>query len=204
MLINFFYGDKIPNDETLKKMEAQLQLYASDSHVLIARYFFDRYREQKVVTDFPLGSVNIKVQLLREHLRVEVLNARHLKPPDPRSSKFRKKVLKNELRFHEIFLTVRGRDSKYLPAQRRRLLQSTTNLSRSQRNLQWVKSKFKSLRSNLHEASVQLHNSSNDGLCDPYVHLRLVPAQKFMECPKHRTRTQRRTLFPLFDETFDL
>ena len=61
MLINFFYGDKIPNDETLKKMEAQLQLYASDSHVLIARYFFDRYREQKVVTDFPLGSVNIKV-----------------------------------------------------------------------------------------------------------------------------------------------
>ena len=88
VLINFFYGDKIPNDETLKKMEAQLQLYASDSHVLIARYFFDRYREQKVITDFPLGSVNIKVQLLREHLRVEVLNARHLKPPDPRSSKY--------------------------------------------------------------------------------------------------------------------
>ena len=29
VLINFFYGDKIPNDETLKKMEAQLQLYAS-------------------------------------------------------------------------------------------------------------------------------------------------------------------------------
>merc|ERR1712001_369913 len=29
VLINFFYGDKIPNDETLRKMEAQLQLYAS-------------------------------------------------------------------------------------------------------------------------------------------------------------------------------
>ena len=38
--------------------------------------------------EFPLGSVNIRVQLLREHMRVEVLNARHLKPPDPRSSKF--------------------------------------------------------------------------------------------------------------------
>ena len=87
VLTDFFYGDKIPNDETLRKMEAQLQLYASDSHVLISRYLFDRYREQKSVTDFPLGSVNIKVQLLREHLRVEVLNARHLKPPDPRSSK---------------------------------------------------------------------------------------------------------------------
>merc|ERR1719323_753754 len=183
VLINFFYGDKIPNDETLKKMEAQLQLYASDSHILISRYLFDRHREQKAMTEFPLGSVNIRVQLLREHLRVEVLNARHLKPPDPRS--------------------VRIRENKYLPAQRRRLLQSSANLSRSQRNLEWVKSKFKSLRSNLHEASVQLHNSSNDGLCDPYVHLRLLPAQKFMECPKHRTRTQRRTLFPLFDETFD-
>ena len=39
--------------------------------------------------EFPLGSVNIRVQLLREHMRVEVLNARHLKPPDPRSSKHR-------------------------------------------------------------------------------------------------------------------
>ena len=73
-------------------MEAQLQLYASDSNVLIARYLWERHREQKsmqesATQEFPLGSVNIRVQLLREHLRVEVLNARHLKPPDPRSSK---------------------------------------------------------------------------------------------------------------------
>ena len=99
---------------------------------------------------------------------------------------------------------VRVREAKYLPAQRRRLLQSSANLSRSQRNLEWVKAKFKSLRSNLHEASVQLHNNANDGLCDPYISLRLVPSQKFLECPKHKTRVQRRTLFPLFDETFDL
>ena len=159
--------------------------FFTDSHILISRYLFDRHREQKACnTDFPLGSVNIKVQLLREHLRVEVLNARHLKPPDPRSIKLR--------------------ENKYLPAQRRRNLQSTANLSRSQRNLQWVKSKFKSLRSNLQEASVQIHNNANDGLADPYVHLKLVPSQKFMDCPKHRTRIQRRTLFPLFDETFDL
>ena len=184
ILIKFFYADKVPNDETLLKMEAQLQLYASDSHILISRYLFERHREQKAMTEFPLGSVNIRVQLLREHLRVEVLNARHLKPPDPRS--------------------IRIRENKYLPAQRRRLLQSSANLSRSQRNLEWVKSKFKSLRSNLHEASVQLHNNTNDGLCDPYISLRLLPGQKFPECPKHKTRWQRRTLFPLFDETFDL
>ena len=36
------------------------------------------------------------------------------------------------------------------------MLQSSANLTRSQRNLQWVKSKFKSLKSNLHEASVQV------------------------------------------------
>ena len=39
ILIQFFYADKAPNDETLLKMEAQLQLYASDSHILISRYF---------------------------------------------------------------------------------------------------------------------------------------------------------------------
>ena len=88
-MINFFYADKSPNDETLLKMEAQLQLYASDSNVLIARYLWERHREQKNMQEFPLGSVNIRVQLLREHMRVEVLNARHLKPPDPRSSKHR-------------------------------------------------------------------------------------------------------------------
>ena len=54
----------------------------------IARYLWERHREQKVMQEFPLGSVNIRVQLLREHLRVEVLNARHLKPPDPRSGEF--------------------------------------------------------------------------------------------------------------------
>jgi hypothetical protein len=36
------------------------------------------------------------------------------------------------------------------------MLQSSANLTRSQRNLQWVKSKFKSLKSNLHEASLQV------------------------------------------------
>jgi hypothetical protein len=38
VLIQFFYADKAPQDEVLLKMEAQLQLYASDSNVLISRY----------------------------------------------------------------------------------------------------------------------------------------------------------------------
>ena len=37
ILINFFYGDKLPQDETLLRMKAMLQLYAADSSELISR-----------------------------------------------------------------------------------------------------------------------------------------------------------------------
>ena len=77
-------------------------------------------------------------------------------------------------------------------------------LHRSSRNLDWVKSKWMSIKSNLHEASIQLHTASSAGQCDPYVSVRLVPQQRFPFSPKFKTRPQRRTLFPLFDETFDL
>ena len=86
----------------------------------------------------------------------------------------------------------------------RRNRRSTANLYRSSRNLEWVKSKFQSLKSNLHEASIHFHQSTHAGQVDPYVTLRVVPEAAFPHCPKFRTRAQRRTLFPLFDETFDL
>lgn len=91
---------------------------------------------------------------------------------------------------------------KAMSNRRRRM--SAANLYYPPTNLEWVKSKFKSLRSNLHEASMHLHASTNAGQCDPYVKLRLVPESKFTGYPKFQTRPQRRTLFPLFDETFDL
>ena len=89
VLINFFYGDKLPQDETLLKMKSLLQLYASDSSDLISRYLFERHREQNSIQpgDYELGSITIRCQLLKEHLRIEVLNARHLKPPDPISGR---------------------------------------------------------------------------------------------------------------------
>ena len=46
VLINFFYGDRIPQDETLMKMKALLQLYAADSSELISRYLWERHLEQ--------------------------------------------------------------------------------------------------------------------------------------------------------------
>ena len=53
-------------------------------------------------------------------------------------------------------------------------------LHRSSRNLDWVKSKWMSIKSNLHEASIQLHTASSAGQCDPYVSVRLVPQQGWM------------------------
>ena len=90
ILINFFYGDRLPQDETLLKMKSLLQLYASDSADLIAKYLRERYREQLLVKpgEFALGSITIRCQILSEHLRIEVLNARHLKPPDPIASEY--------------------------------------------------------------------------------------------------------------------
>ena len=89
VLINFFYGDKLPQDETLLKMKSLLQLYATDSSELISKYLWERYREQNLIKtgDCELGSITIRCQLLKEHLRIEILNARHLKPPDPISGK---------------------------------------------------------------------------------------------------------------------
>ncbi|XP_040580539.1 protein unc-13 homolog 4B [Lepeophtheirus salmonis] len=187
VLSNFFYGDKLPHDETLLKMKNILQLYASDSSDLIACYMNERYKEQNRTKEFSaLGSITVRLQMLPEHLRVEILNARHLKPPNPVG------------RFQH------SSGSKYVPPTiRRRRMKSLAHLSRSQRNLHWVKSKFKSLKDNIHEKGVQMHSSHNDGLCDPYVCIRLIPGNKFVGCPKLKTKVQRQTLFPLFDETFD-
>ena len=104
VLINFFYGDKVPQDETLLKMKSVLQLYASDSTELISRYLWERHRDQVSIKpgDYNLGSITIRCQLLREHLRIEILNARHLKPPDPMSGIFE---LSNLAFYYNIFYT---------------------------------------------------------------------------------------------------
>merc|ERR1712029_1261164 len=91
MGIEFFYGGgggqggQQPQDETVLKMKRQLELYASDSVELISKYLSERYKKQKEVSpgEFVDGSITVRCQILREHLRIEILNARHLKPPDP-------------------------------------------------------------------------------------------------------------------------
>ena len=103
--------------------------------IFFVRYYWERLREQKCLQtdDYKLGSITVRAQLLKEHLRVEILNARHLKP-------------------HESARAVVENNQKRLPSKRLRA-KSNMNMSRSQRNLDWVKSKFASLKSGLHEVT---------------------------------------------------
>jgi len=42
------------------------------------------------------------------------------------------------------------------------------------------------------------------GKCDPYIKIRLLPEEKFAEIKTPKTHVQKETLFPLFDETFNM
>ena len=85
VLLNFFYGEKIPQDRSLLSTKHLLELFTSDSGSLIKNFYKQRLSDQGSVPVgvFHLGSINICVQFLRSHLRVQVLNCRQLKPVGP-------------------------------------------------------------------------------------------------------------------------
>ena len=78
ILINFFYGDKLPQDETLLKMKSLLQLYASDSSELISRYLFERHKEQVTIL-----KPNFKKFFLKKVFSPEVHPERRVHPRQP-------------------------------------------------------------------------------------------------------------------------
>ena len=65
-----------------------LQLYSASSDDLIFNYYSERFKHQldqqrpsgTETNVYPIGSINIRAIVHETHLRVEVLNARHLKP----------------------------------------------------------------------------------------------------------------------------
>ena len=62
-----------------------VRLYACNARTLTHLYYLARHAEQSaaaVATSLPFGSVTVRALLQRSHLRVEVLNARHLRPVD--------------------------------------------------------------------------------------------------------------------------
>ena len=42
------------------------------------------------------------------------------------------------------------------------------------------------------------------GQCDAYVKIRLLPEEKFVDIKLPKTHVHKETLFPLFDETFNM
>ena len=85
VLLNFFYGDKIPNDASLLTTRRLLQLFASDEESLVQSYYRQRHQDQTGLKPghFPLGSISVKIQYLGSHIRINILNCRHLKPLVP-------------------------------------------------------------------------------------------------------------------------
>ena len=82
VLLNFFYGDKIPQDSHLLTTKRLLELFASDNDHLIVSFYKQRLSDQRALSSgtFPLGSISVKIQFLNKHLRIQILNCRHLKP----------------------------------------------------------------------------------------------------------------------------
>ena len=71
--------------------------------------------------------------------------------------------------------------------------------------LDMIRDKCHSLRLTVTEARQLVHRTASHGMCSPYVTVKLVPGSSgASHSSKVATRCQARTLFPLFDETFDM
>ena len=71
--------------------------------------------------------------------------------------------------------------------------------------MDFIKEKYNSLRLSVSEARQLAHRTASQGMCSPYVTVKLISGSSGgSHLSKVTTRCQPRTLFPLFDETFDL
>lgn len=94
VLLNFFYGNDQPPPQpksghlNVPRTTKLLQLYSATSEDLIQNYYSERFRYQleqqhpngSETSVYPIGSINVRAIVHETHLRIEVLNARHLKP----------------------------------------------------------------------------------------------------------------------------
>ncbi|XP_071625523.1 protein unc-13 homolog 4B isoform X1 [Temnothorax longispinosus] len=64
--------------------------------------------------------------------------------------------------------------------------------------------KLSTLERKLHSKSKQRVKEGKTSKCDSYVKVRLLPEEKFAEIKAPKTRVQKETIFPLFDETFNI
>ncbi|KAL6446334.1 hypothetical protein ACFW04_001140 [Cataglyphis niger] len=64
--------------------------------------------------------------------------------------------------------------------------------------------KLSTLERKLHSKSKQRLKEGKTSKCDSYIKIRLLPDEKFADIKAPKTHVQKETLFPLFDETFNI
>ena len=69
VLLNFFYGEKIPTDSNLVSTRRLLELFSADSATLVDSFYRERWQEQNKNVSCPRGSVAVKLQNTGSHLR---------------------------------------------------------------------------------------------------------------------------------------
>ena len=86
-----------------------------------------------------------------------------------------------------------------------RLNKSLHNLGSADNKTDFIRDKCFSFRLSVTEARQLVHRAANNGMCSPYVTVKIVPGTHGQpEFAKVTTKCQPRTLYPQFDEVFDL
>lgn len=75
-------GNKLQNNEILSQIERLLQLHGMETTDLIMQVHLARVNEQREMVSATNGLLTIRMQFVHDTLRVEVMNARNLKPMD--------------------------------------------------------------------------------------------------------------------------
>ncbi|XP_063220892.1 protein unc-13 homolog 4B isoform X3 [Bacillus rossius redtenbacheri] len=131
ILVGFFrQGDECDSagqdSEVLRRIQHLLMVHGLETGELVLQYFLERLPCQDDPDTPSLGLLTVRLQLVEDTLRVEVMSARNIRAMD------------------------------------------------------------------------------SNGACDPYVKIHLLPEEKFADVASLRTKTHKKTLFPLFDETFTI
>nr|CAD7408512.1 unnamed protein product [Timema cristinae] len=87
VLVSFFrQGDESEsrewNNEVLQKMEHLLLVHGLETSELIHQYFKERLMAQRDLETPSLGILTIRLQFVEDILRVEIMNARNIRPMD--------------------------------------------------------------------------------------------------------------------------
>ena len=69
VLLNFFYGDKIPADGNLVSTRRLLELFSADPATLVNSFYKERWEEQNRSAECPIGSISVKLLNTGTHLR---------------------------------------------------------------------------------------------------------------------------------------